>query len=622
MGDVVEPLGVQFRNPLPLLLYHNAQKPVGWVKFSKPTAKGIDFEAKLPVIEELGTVRDRIEEAWISIKSGLIAGVSIGFRAIEEAFNKETMGFHFLQTEVLELSLVAIPAQPDARIDTIKSLDVGLAATGVQADLDRRSSADVPAVTPQQRRSVSMTTISERLTARKTERKDIADKMTALMKPVVEQTGDLTEAQQKEYDDLADSLATVDKEIQRFEALERASVMPTVKHVTGTSFDEGSRSRGSQHIEVKEPQLPPGIGYTRAVICKVASRLFGESPIEIAKARYPSHPSIQAFLKTAVAGGTTTGSGGSPDSGWGSALTATPTTLAAEFLEFLRPMTIVGKFGTGGIPSLTRVPFNIRVQSQTSGGSAAWVGQAKLKPVTKFDYDAVNLYWAKLAAIAVLADELIRFSSPSAEARVRDALTKTIVERMDIDFINPAKSVDANVSPASITNNITALTSTGTDADAVRADVAQALGTFIAANINPTSLVWIMPNTVALTLMLMRNALGQREFPDITMTGGTFEGFPVIASQYANLGGSPVNNIVVLAAASDIFLADDGGVSVDASNQASIEMSDDPEGETGTVVSMFQSNQVALRAERYINWARGRDEAVTYLDGVAWSATT
>jgi hypothetical protein len=34
------------------------------------------------------------------------------------------------------------------------------------------------------------------------------------------------------------------------------------------------------------------------------------------------------------------------------------------FIEFLRPRTIVGKFGTGGVPSLRRVPFNVRVSGQ------------------------------------------------------------------------------------------------------------------------------------------------------------------------------------------------------------------------------------------------------------------
>jgi len=58
------------------------------------------------------------------------------------------------------------------------------------------------------------------------------------------------------------------------------------------------------------------------------------------------------------------------------------------------------------------------------------------------------------------------------------------------------------------------------------------------------------------------------------------------------------------------------------SREASIEMSDDPDasGESQTIVNMFQSNQIAIRAERYINWARRRTAAVTYMSDVAWGS--
>src|SRR3546814_12046862 len=78
--------------------------------------------------------------------------------------------------------------------------------------------------------------------------------------------------------------------------------------------------------------------------------------------------------------------------------------------------------------------------------------------------------WFKVAAISVLTDELIRFSDPSAENYVRDALADVLVARMDTDFIDPAFAGSANVSPASITNGVTPTTSSRTDADAVRAD--------------------------------------------------------------------------------------------------------------------------------------------------------
>ena len=53
--------------------------------------------------------------------------VSIGFRSIEHAFMKDG-GIRFLKTEVLELSLVTIPANAEATITAVKSIDRNLRA--------------------------------------------------------------------------------------------------------------------------------------------------------------------------------------------------------------------------------------------------------------------------------------------------------------------------------------------------------------------------------------------------------------------------------------------------------------------------------------------------------------
>jgi HK97 family phage major capsid protein len=130
--------------------------------------------------------------------------------------------------------------------------------------------------------------------------------------------------------------------------------------------------------------------------------------------------------------------------------------------------------------------------------------------------------------------------------------------------------------------------------------------------------VWVMSATNALALSLIRNGLGQSEFPGISMSGGTFMGLPVIVSQH-------IGNYVALVNASDVFLGDEGGVAVDMSREASLEMRSTGLGMDATAgtataasVSMFQTNSVALRAERAINWKLARPSGVTYLTGVAW----
>lgn len=125
MGDVIEPLGVSYKNPLPLLWQHRAAEPVGTVKFEKPTKDGIKFVAEVASVDEAGKLKDRLDEAWQSVKAGLVRAVSIGFSSQESAYMKGG-GIHFLKTEVLELSLVTIPANADATITSVKSIDRAL----------------------------------------------------------------------------------------------------------------------------------------------------------------------------------------------------------------------------------------------------------------------------------------------------------------------------------------------------------------------------------------------------------------------------------------------------------------------------------------------------------------
>ena len=124
VGDIVEPLGVKFKNPMPLLWQHDAKKPVGWVRFGKPNKDGIPFEAEIARIDEPGTLKDRVDEAWQSVIAKLVTAVSIGFRAVNNQVEMiKGGGIRWLETEVMELSLVTIPANPDATITSIKQYD-------------------------------------------------------------------------------------------------------------------------------------------------------------------------------------------------------------------------------------------------------------------------------------------------------------------------------------------------------------------------------------------------------------------------------------------------------------------------------------------------------------------
>lgn len=621
MGDVIEPLGARFAAELPLLWQHDHASPVGHVKFGKPTAKGIPFTANIVKIAEEGELKALVDKAWQSVKARLVRAVSIGFRPIEYSL-MEGGGVRFLETEILELSLVTVPANSDCTITQIRSIDTQLrAASGHPQSVDERVSPGasgksamaipVVALSSKPKEAQMSKTIAERISAFQNARTEKSARMAAIMDEAGDET--LDAAQAEEHDNLDAEVKAIDAHIARLKSQEAnlVSIATAVDGVKDTKT--GSEVRGST-VQVKaQPKLEKGIGFARLAKVKALAKLDGESVRTVAKELYGEDSDIYGLVtKAAVPAGTTA------EGNWAGALVGEGTNVIADFVEFLRPRTILGRFGQNGVPSLRNVPFNVPLVGQTSGGQGYWVGEGKAKPLTSLGYERNILDIFKVANIAVVTEELLRRSTPAAEGLIRDNLADAIAARLDTDFVNPAKAAVAGVSPASITNGLTAVVSVGGDADAIRADVRALMATFIAAQNAPTAGVWIMGTLTALGLSMMVNPLGQPEFPGISMTGGTFNGMPVIVSDYIGAG------VVVLANASDIYLADEGGVQVDMSREASLEMADNPAHNSDTptgatsLVSMFQTNSVAFRVERYINWARRRPSAVAILTGATW----
>lgn len=634
VGDVVEPLGVTFSNPMPLLHQHDHKSPVGTVTFDKPTAKGITFEARLPILDEPSPLKDRVDLAWAEVKAGLIRAVSIGFRALDGGYEvMKSGGLRFVKTEVLELSLVTVPAQADAVIQTVKSIDRSILAARETGDDPAHAGAAKSANTPAARaalpgasgtpvklsiKGAPTMALAEQIASLEAKRAANAARMEEVATKSIDRGETMATDEQDEFDGLEAEVKQLDADLTRLRSLERMKLASAKPAAGAKSADHDSRNPGTVSAQVRvSEKLESGIGFARLAKVKALAKLDGESVSTVAKNLYGESSSVYGVItKAPVPAGSTA------DGNWAAPLVGEGTDIFADFVEFLRPRTILGRFGANGAPALRRVPFNVPLLGQTDGGEGYWVGEGKAKPLTNFGFERNILDILKVANIAVATEELLRRSSPAAETLLRDSLAAALAARLDIDFINPAKVAVAGVSPASITNGATAIATTGNDADNVRADIRALFAAFIAANNAPTAGVWIMGSTTALSLSMMVNPLGQPEFAGVSMAGGTFNGMPVIVSDYVPTG------IVVLANASDIYLADEGGVQVKMSDQASLEMADNPAHDSTTptgataMVSMFQSNSIAFLCERFINWSRRRPSAVAYLTGVAWGTPT
>jgi HK97 family phage major capsid protein/HK97 family phage prohead protease len=623
--DIVEPKGAQFSLPLPLLWQHQHDKPIGHVTQAKITAKGIEVSVQLARTDEPGPLKDRLDEAWQSIKMGLVRGFSIGFRALESTDIEGSWGRRFLKWDWLELSAVTIPANAQATIQTVKSFDK--AASGHQVvRLSNRPGASGKTVGTyakgNPRKEENMNTQDQINTFRE----ELARK-SARMAEIMNKSGESGETldaqDQAEFDELSGTIDTIEGHIKRLEVMEKAQ-LSAAKRVTvddsGKNPEKSADQRVVHHktsIVAVEKKDAPGVAFARYAGIMAAAKGSVSDALMMARDTFPEEKRLHAvlknhqnritmpgesFTKAAVDVGTTL------DTDYAAPLVYARQ-MESEFIEWLRPQTIIGQ-----IQGLRRVPFNIRVPRQTSGGSASWVGEAAPKPLTQIALDTVSLKYKKLATIAVISEELARFSQPSAELIIRDTLAGAIIQQMDSDFVNPANAGTTDVKPASITNGVSAIVSSGTDETSVRRDIQAVFAPFITANLTPQNGVWLMSATNALALSLMVNNLGQPAFPGITMTGGTFWGMPVIVSE-------AVGDIVILANANDIMLADDGQVTIDTSREASLQMDSAPTNPpvaTTVFISLWQMNLLGIKAERYIDWVKARAASVQYLSGVAW----
>lgn len=476
-----------------------------------------------------------------------------------------------------------------------------------------------PATTTRPKEAIEVKkTLAEQIAALETTRATKQARMEEVMGKSMDEDRSSDASESEEFDTLQSEVDSIDKDLNRLRTLERIKGAQAAAAASGNAAGIGLTQQGQERSQVivkNTQKYEPGIRFAHLARCIGLAKGNLMQAAQIAENQYKDDDQIVAILKTAVLGGT------SISGNWAANLVGSDTSVFADFVEFLRPQTILGRFGANGIPALRRVPFRVPLLSQTSGGSGFWVGQGKAKPLTNFGFGRTTLEPLKVANIAVVTEEVLRDSSPAAANILRDSLAAALRERLDIDFVDPAKSAVSNVSPASITNGISALISSGNDADAIRADVRSLLGAFVAANNAPTQGVWIMSSLTALALSLMVNALGNREFPNVSMNGGTFEGMPVITSEYVPTDTD--GGVIILINAGDIYEADDGDIVVDISREASLEMSDAPANTTATptaaqLVSLWQTNSVGFRAERTINWKRRRDTGVQVLTGVNW----
>lgn len=406
------------------------------------------------------------------------------------------------------------------------------------------------------------------------------------------------EATEAEIQAIEKDIAAIEVNIERTKkqiaATEAAA--KTATPAAGQTAEEATKSaKGDPDPEGKKPKieivpLTKGVGFAQYARAKILSQLAAKegnykSALDVAKER-GFGDEVQDLVTKATLGTTT-------DAGFAASL-VTENRLVGEFVDMLRAATVFDQ-----LTGFRNVPFNSKIPSQLTGGTASWVGEGAPKPLTNPTYGEVEIKEHKLAAITVYTQELMRRSDPAVDILVRDDLIEASKTLIDNTFLDAAAA--SAVRPAGVLNGVTATPNTGTTAANYEADLLALVNSFVTANLSLDGSYFVMSETRAAQISLLRDALGNTYFQGMALRGTrTLMGIPVITSQ-------TVGDKIILVKTSEILLAQDGGVDVSYSDQATLV-------DGGTTHHLWQENKFAVRVEKFITWAKRRPIAAAFLD--------
>jgi hypothetical protein len=229
------------------------------------------------------------------------------------------------------------------------------------------------------------------------------------------------------------------------------------------------------------------------------------------------------------------------------------------------------------------VPFETQAAVLTTPAAAYWVARTDPKPVSKFGLAGVKLSPTKIATLIVLTNDVLRLGGGPADDDLEAQMASGVAGGLNRTLLgNGAGTPD--VEPAGLLNGITPTPATGLSDAEIFEDLIAAL----TGMLRPT-IVAALP--IALRI---RAALG----------AGSGD-VPIVVEPEA---GTTAIIVDARAVAHSI-----GGLDVDRSRNTSLAMADNPDS-PAEMVSMFQTNSIAIRTELYANWEVVRPAGIAAID--------
>jgi len=290
-----------------------------------------------------------------------------------------------------------------------------------------------------------------------------------------------------------------------------------------------------------------------------------------------------------------------------------PEEYSTELIEYLRPLSVIRSMN----PVIVPMPVgSISIPAMTGGATAEYIGEGSNIRVSQPAFGQIKLNWKKLATLVPISNDLIRFSSPQADAIVRDDLVAAMAQREDAAFI---RDNGTNDTPKGLRhwiakdNIIPATNGTITLAN-VAIDLGKAILALEENNIRFLRPGWLMSPRTKYYLTTVMDDNGNYVFKD-EMAGGTLLNFPfAVTSQIPSNLGDGANE-------SEVYFVDFADAIIGESSLVELAVSEEAAYYNGTsVVAAFSLDQTVIRAIARHDFALRRSVAGAVLTGVKWGA--
>jgi len=656
-GDIVEVEGWQFanfsKNPV-ALFNHRADFPIGtWskIRIGEKALRGDLILAPKGISERIDEIRGLVE-------AGVLRAVSVGFKPLSSrpVDDKHRGPFEmgpsiFTKCELVECSLVSIPANPNA-LAVAKSLHI---SPETQALVFREHAGDrtggasafartraehgrerTRALTAEHGKTRSHTgghpmLLSQRIEAAEKFLVTLQDQLTAHLDTVDDQNPD--EAAQAVTEDLNIKIANAERNLKNLKDAEQRLARSTAERSGGGDRREivvagerrvvsggGGTGNGARPFGMTAKKTSPieylirqgvveAFAHTRRVSIEDATRMCGYGDDECTKAY------VDYCQKAATAAAMTS------VAGWAQELAQQ---VYGDFLQLLAPNAVMPALAAKGLALTFGRAGKIIIPARTATPSLAgsFVGEGAPIPVRQGAFTPISLVPKKLGVITTYTREISEHSIPAIEGILRDSVTQDTSIAIDTVLLD-ANAATA-IRPAGLRNGVAGLTPTaGGGFNALVGDIKQLAGALLTATAgNIRRGVFIMNPQQVLSISLTQPpaaATGLFPFAD-EVAAGRLRSFSLIES-----GNVPLGMVIALDAA-DFVTAGAEAPRFEVSDQATLHMEDTtPADITGgtpspavPVKSMFQTDSLALRLVWPNNWALRRTGMVSWLTGVTW----